>query len=122
MVSVERPAGALEVGKISVEWVAGDKTKVVGTFLPRKHGWTGYVEKDTTGQTNIYSFEPAVYMAESTFSSGTAGTSADGAESTAAIVAGLALIFVAAASSIVLQVGKNPIPVQTWEYSGPSLS
>ncbi|XP_060218287.1 protein MAINTENANCE OF PSII UNDER HIGH LIGHT 1 [Lycium barbarum] len=113
-----------EVGKVSMNWVAGDNTKVVGTFPPRKpRGWTGYVEKDTAGQTNIYSVEPAVYVAESAISSGTSGTSSDGAENTAAIAGGLGLIAVAAASSILLQVGKNsPPPVQTIEYSGPSLS
>lgn len=40
-----------------MEWLAGEKTKVAGTFPPRKRGWTGYVEKDTAGQTNIYSVE-----------------------------------------------------------------
>ncbi|QCD95523.1 protein MAINTENANCE OF PSII UNDER HIGH LIGHT 1 [Vigna unguiculata] len=113
-----------EVGKVSVEWLAGEKTKVVGTFPPRRRpGWTGYVEKDTAGQTNIYSVEPAVYVAESAISSGTAGSSSDGAENTAAIVAGLALISVAAASSILLQVGKNAPPqIQPTEYTGPSLT
>lgn len=106
-----------------MEWLAGDKTKVAGTFPPRKRGWTGYVEKDTAGQTNIYSVEPQVYVAESAISSGTAGSSSNGAENTAAIAAGVALISVAAASSILLQVGKNPPPqAQTMEYSGPSLS
>ncbi|XP_028756884.1 protein MAINTENANCE OF PSII UNDER HIGH LIGHT 1 [Neltuma alba] len=119
----EECAPEKEVGKISVEWLAGDKTKVVGTYPPKKQGWTGYVEKDTAGQTNIYSVEPAVYVAESAISSGTAGSSSDGSENTAAIAAGLALISVAAASSILLQVGKNPpAQVQTVEYSGPSLS
>lgn len=61
-------------------------------------------------------------MAESAISSGTAGSSSDGAENTAAIAAGLGLIFVAAVSSILLQVSKNPPQVQTVEYSGPSLS
>ncbi|PIA59991.1 hypothetical protein AQUCO_00400698v1 [Aquilegia coerulea] len=111
-----------EVGKVSMEWLAGEKTKVSGTFPPKKKGWTGYVEKDTAGQTNIYSVEPAVYVAETAISSGTQGTSSEGAENTAAIAAGLGLIFVAAASSILLQVGKNPPPVQNIEYSGPSLS
>lgn len=46
-----------KVGTVSMEWLAGDKTKVVGTFPPRRRGWTGYVEKDTAGQTNIYSVE-----------------------------------------------------------------
>ena len=62
-------------------------------------------------------------MAESAISSGTAGSSSDGVENTAAIVTGLALISIAAASSILLQVGKNAPPqIQTAEYSGPSLS
>ncbi|BAT92772.1 protein MAINTENANCE OF PSII UNDER HIGH LIGHT 1 [Vigna umbellata] len=120
----EECAPEKEVGKVSVEWLAGEKTKVVGTFPPRrKPGWTGYVEKDTAGQTNIYSVEPAVYVAESAISSGSAGSSSDGAENTAAIVAGLALISVAAASSILLQVGKNAPPqIQPTEYTGPSLT
>ncbi|KAF9592129.1 hypothetical protein IFM89_012558 [Coptis chinensis] len=111
-----------EVGKVSLEWLAGEKTKITGTFPPKKKGWTGYVEKDTAGQTNIYSVEPSIYIAESAFSSGTAGTSSDGAENTAAIAAGLAIIAIASASAILLQVGKNSPPVQTTEYSGPSLS
>uniref|UniRef100_A0A7C9CW54 Uncharacterized protein n=1 Tax=Opuntia streptacantha TaxID=393608 RepID=A0A7C9CW54_OPUST len=121
--NVEECAPDKEVGKVSVEWLAGDKTRVVGTFPPRRKGWTGYVEKDTAGQTNIYSVEPTVYVAESAISSGNAGSSSDGSENTAAIAGGLALISIAAASSIVLQMGKNPPPqVQTTEYSGPSLS
>ncbi|WJX36620.1 hypothetical protein P8452_24479 [Trifolium repens] len=114
-----------EVGKVSMEWLAEEKTKVVGTYPPRgrKQGWTGYVEKDTAGQTNIYSIEPSIYVAESAISSGTAGSSSDGAQNTAAIAGGLALIAIAAASSILLQVGKNTPPqVQKVEYSGPSLS
>ncbi|KAL5078283.1 hypothetical protein RYX36_017267 [Vicia faba] len=120
----EECAPEKEVGKVSMEWLAEEKTKVVGTYPPRrKQGWTGYVEKDTAGQTNIYSVEPAVYVAESAISSGTSGSSSDGAQNTAAIAAGLALISIAAASSILLQVGKNAPPqVKTVEYSGPSLS
>ncbi|KAH0935620.1 hypothetical protein HID58_012737 [Brassica napus] len=93
-----------------MEWLAGEKTKVVGTFPPRKRGWTGYVEKDT-----------AVYIA---ISSGTAGSSSDGAENTAAIVlGGIALIAIAAASSILLQVGKDaPAKPKAVDYRGPSLS
>ncbi|KAL9233835.1 hypothetical protein vseg_008780 [Gypsophila vaccaria] len=121
--NAEECAPDKEVGKVSMDWLAGEKTKVVGTFPPRKKGWTGYVEKDTAGQTNIYSVEPTVYVAESAISSGTAGSSSDGAENTAAIVAFLALISVAAASSVLLQVGKNPpLQVKTTVYSGPSLS
>ncbi|CAF2131532.1 unnamed protein product [Brassica rapa] len=112
-----------------MEWLAGEKTKVVGTFPPRKRGWTGYVEKDTAGQTNVYSnihscdrrYNPAVYIA---ISSGTAGSSSDGTENTAAIVlGGLALIAIAAASSILLQVGKDaPAKPKAVDYRGPSLS
>lgn len=68
-------------------------------------------------------WQPVVYVAESAISSGTAGSSSDGSENTLAIAGGLALIAVAAASSILLQVGKNPPPtVQTMQYNGPSLS
>ncbi|TXG61827.1 hypothetical protein EZV62_013190 [Acer yangbiense] len=73
----------LSVEKVSVEWLAGKKMKLVGTFPPKKRGWTGFVEKDT------------------------AGSSSDGAENTIAVAAGIALISIAAASSILLQVGKN---------------
>ena len=66
--------------------------------------------------------QPAVYVAESAISSGTSGTSAEGAENTAALVAFGGLIAVAAASVVLFQVGKNPPPVQTLDYSGPSLS
>lgn len=120
--NVEECAPEKEVGKVSMEWLAGEKTKVAGTFPPKKRGWTGYVEKDTAGQTNIYSVEPAVYVAESAISSGSSGTSSDGAENNAAIAAGLALISIAAASSILLQVNKKGPQVQTVEYSGPPLS
>ncbi|KAG8071054.1 hypothetical protein GUJ93_ZPchr0006g46398 [Zizania palustris] len=120
--NVEECAPEKEVGSLSAEWLAEERTKVVGTFPPKKKGWTGYVEKDTAGQTNIYSVEPTVYVAESAISSGTAGAAADGSENTAAIAGGLALIFVAAVSSILIQVSKNQPPVQTTEYSGPPLS
>ncbi|XP_073141746.1 protein MAINTENANCE OF PSII UNDER HIGH LIGHT 1 [Henckelia pumila] len=120
--NAEECAPDKEVGKVSLEWVAGDKTKVVGTFPPRKRGWTGYIEKDTAGQTNIYSVEPAVYVAESAISSGAAGSSADGSGNTVTAVAAIALVFVAAASSILLLVGNNHTATQTADYSGPSLS
>ncbi|CAI0421614.1 unnamed protein product [Linum tenue] len=124
--NTEECAPEKEVGKISMDWVAEEKTKVVGTFPPRTRGrpYTGYVEKDTAGQTNIYSVEPTVYVAESAISSGAAGSSSSGAENTAAISGGLALIAIAAASSILLQVNKNAPPpqVQTAAYNGPSLT
>jgi hypothetical protein len=64
-----------------------------------------------------------VYVAESAISSGTAGTSAEGAENTAAIAAGLVLITVAAASSILIQVNKSqPKVTPEAAYNGPPLS
>lgn len=66
--------------------------------------------------------QPAVYIAESAISSGTAGSSADGSENTVAFTAGIALVSIAAASAIVLSLGKNQPVVQTADYSGPSLS
>ncbi|KAK2969339.1 hypothetical protein RJ640_015228, partial [Escallonia rubra] len=107
--------------------LAGEKTKVTGTLPPCKRSWTGYVKKDTAAQTNIYSTEisetelPAVYVAESAISPGNAGSYADGADNNASIVAGLALISIAASSFIILQLGKTP-PSQILEISGPSLS
>uniref|UniRef100_A0A0D3F6E5 Uncharacterized protein n=1 Tax=Oryza barthii TaxID=65489 RepID=A0A0D3F6E5_9ORYZ len=118
----EECAPEKEVGSLSAEWLAEERTKVVGTFPPKKKGWTGYVEKDTAGQTNIYSVEPTVYVAESAISSGAAGAAADGSENTAAIAGGLALVFVAGVSSILIQVGKNQPPPQATVYSGPPLS
>lgn len=112
-----------EVGKVSMEWAVEDRTKVLGTFPPTtKQRWTGYVEKDTAGQTNIYSVEPTMYVAETAISSGEAGTSTTGAENTAAISFGLALIFLAGSSSVLLQVGKNPPNAESLEYSGPPLN
>ena len=68
-------------------------------------------------------FQPAVYVAESAISSGSAGSSSDGSGNIAAISAGIGLASVAAASLVLLQVGKNsPPPVQTVEYTGPSLT
>ncbi|KAG6477436.1 hypothetical protein ZIOFF_066691 [Zingiber officinale] len=122
------------VGKVSVEWLAAERTKVVGTFPPRNKGWTGYVEKDTAGQTNIYSVELLLdkqmlsecfkyfYVADSVISSGTAGISVDGTGNTVAITAGVALFSIAAASFILVQVGKNQPQVPTVDYAGPPLS
>ncbi|OEL24500.1 hypothetical protein BAE44_0014484 [Dichanthelium oligosanthes] len=118
----EECAPEKEVGSLSAEWLAEERTRVIGTFPPKKKGWTGYVEKDTAGQTNIYSVEPTVYVAESAISSGVAGTSAEGAENTVAIAGGLVLITVAAASSILIQVNKNQPQVPEAAYNGPPLS
>ncbi|XP_051145651.1 protein MAINTENANCE OF PSII UNDER HIGH LIGHT 1 [Andrographis paniculata] len=122
--NTEECAPDKEVGKVSMEWLAGEKTRVVGTFPPRSRGWTGYVEKDTAGQTNIYSVEPAVYIAESAISSGTAGSSSEGSENTVAVVSSIAVVSIAAAFAVLLQVGKSSPPDRqiTTEYSGPSLS
>jgi len=111
-----------EVGKTSMEWVATEKTQVVGTYPPKRKGWTGYVEKDTAGQTNIYAVEPVVYVAESSISSGDAGTSAEGSQNTAAVTAGIGLITIAVASSILLQVGKNEAQAPITDYNGPPLN
>ena len=64
---------------------------MVGTFPPKKRGWTGYVENDTVG------------------------SSSDGAKNTAAVAVGIALISIAAASSVLLQVGKNA-PQKIFQY------
>lgn len=61
-------------------------------------------------------------MVESSISSGNRGSSSDGSENTVAITSGFALISIAAASLVLLLVGKNPPVIQTSEYSGPSLS
>ena len=74
------------------------------------------------GSLNYVYMQPVVYVAESAISSGTAGSSSEGAENTLAIAGGIALIAVAVASSILLQVGKKPPEVKTVEYTGPSLS
>lgn len=65
--------------------------------------------------------QPAVYVAESAFSSGSAGSSSEG--STVAVTAGIAAVSVAAASLVLFLVGKNPPQMPTTvNYSGPSLS
>lgn len=50
----------MQVGKLSMEWKVEENSKVAGTFPPMartERKWTGYVEKDTAGQTNIYAVE-----------------------------------------------------------------
>lgn len=61
-------------------------------------------------------------MADSAISSGAAGSSSQGSDNTAGLTAFLALIAVAAASSILLQVNKNQTVVKTVPYTGPPLS
>ena len=62
------PACAAQVGSLSVEWLAEERTQVVGTFPPKKKGWTGLIEKDTAGQTNIYSVEVPIQSCHHFFS------------------------------------------------------
>eukprot|EP00250_Pteridium_aquilinum_P003288 c13612_g1_i1 orf=246-899(+) len=96
-----------EVGKVSMEWKAAENTKVLGTYPPtNKPKWTGYVEKDTAGQTNIYAVEPTVYVSENAISSNTAGDSSEGSEQTVSVALGLALGLLAGAF-LVLQLGGN---------------
>jgi hypothetical protein len=64
-----------QVGSLSAEWLAEEKTRVVGTFPPRKKGWTGLVEKDTAGQTNIYSVEVKFHAVFPSFAFGRSATS-----------------------------------------------
>lgn len=111
-----------EVGKVSMEWVAEEKTKVVGTFPPLNRRWTGYVEKDTAGQTNIYSVEPTVYVSETAISSGAAGTSSEGSEQTATVAISLGLVMLGAVSLVLSEVGNDSPKAESTEYSGPSLS
>jgi hypothetical protein len=117
----------LQVGKLSTKWEAEEKTKLAGTYSPvaqNERRWTGYIEKDTAGQTNIYSVEPTVYVAESAISTGSAGGSNEGTNKSLAIAVGLGLVAVASASSILLLVGKNTLAAleDSSTYSGPPLS
>ncbi|CAM6007789.1 unnamed protein product [Sphagnum balticum] len=123
----EESAVEKEVGKLSMKWEAEEKTKLAGTYSPvaqNERRWTGYIEKDTAGQTNIYSVEPTVYVAESGISTGSAGGSSDGTNKSLAIAVGLGLVAVASAFSILLLVGKNPLAAleDSSTYSGPPLS
>ncbi|OAE22943.1 hypothetical protein AXG93_2997s1070 [Marchantia polymorpha subsp. ruderalis] len=136
----EECAPTKEVGKLSMSWEAQEKTKVTGTFPPlarQERKWTGYVEKDTAGQTNIYSvevrfipsvvlnfFQPTMYVADSAISSNSAGTSSEGAENNLAVAGFLSLFAVAGAATVLFSVTKNvPTPPEiTVGYTGPALS
>lgn len=55
----------MQVGKLSMDWKVEDNSKVAGTYPPvgrSERKWTGYVEKDTAGQTNIYAVEVSVTL------------------------------------------------------------
>lgn len=112
-----------EVGKVSMEWKAAESTKLLGTYPPsNKKKWTGYVEKDTAGQTNIYAVEPTVYVSESAISSNTVGDSSSGSEQTLIVAGGLALGLLLGAA-LVLQGVNTSSPLSSSEsYSGPTLS
>jgi hypothetical protein len=109
-----------------MKWEAEEKTKLAGTYSPvaqNERRWTGYIAKDTAGQTNIYSVEPTVYVAENAISTGSAGGSS-GTNKSLAIAVGLGLVAVASALSILLLVGKNTLAAleDSSTYSGPPLS
>lgn len=115
-----------EVGKVSMEWKAAETTKVMGTYPPiTKKKWTGYVEKDTAGQTNIYAVEPTVYVSDNVISSNTAGDSSSGSAQTLIVAGGLALGLLLAAA-LVLQGVNTSSPgalLSSSElYTGPNLS
>ncbi|EFJ08142.1 hypothetical protein SELMODRAFT_149815 [Selaginella moellendorffii] len=116
----EECAPTKEVGSLSMDWKAEENTKVVGTFPPigKQNRVTGYVEKDSAGQTNVYAVEPPVYVAESAISTGSAGASSQGSENTVAIIAGLGIVTVAATAVILSQESAPPQA----GYSGPPLS
>lgn len=123
----EECAPVKEVGKLSLSWEAEERTKVAGTFPPmarQERKWTGFVEKDTAGQTNIYSVEPTMYVADSAISSNTAGSSAEGTQNNLAVAGFLSLVAVAGASAVLISVTKNsPVTVEAEVgYSGPTLS
>eukprot|EP00249_Psilotum_nudum_P008113 c21050_g1_i1 orf=158-820(+) len=122
----EECAPTKEVGKISKEWVAEDNTRVSGTYPPlsrqQMRRWTGYVEKDTAGQTNIYSVEPTMYVAENEIGSDISTDDAN--QNTLAISFGLGSIIIAGATSVLVLVGNNSPEQQSQDflYTGPSLS
>lgn len=130
----EECAPEKEVGKVSLEWKAEESTKVLGTYPPMssKRKWTGYVEKDTAGQTNIYAVEPTVYVSENVISSNTAGDSSTGSEQTLLVSVGLALGLLVGAGVVLQWVSSSSSSSNTpvasdaasssSSYTGPSLS
>eukprot|EP00270_Netrium_digitus_P008596 TRINITY_DN2583_c0_g1_i1.p1 TRINITY_DN2583_c0_g1~~TRINITY_DN2583_c0_g1_i1.p1 ORF type:complete len:224 (-),score=52.64 TRINITY_DN2583_c0_g1_i1:299-970(-) len=83
--------------------------------------WTGYVEKDTAGQKNIYSVEPTVYVADSAFATSTRGTSTTGVSGTLTTSAFVGLAAVSGAAIVLFSLGGAPAPT-TVTYDGPPLS
>jgi len=84
--------------------------------------FTGYVEKDSAGQTNIYSVEPDVYVSKSAFSTNARGTE-EGSGGVVLVSGLLALAAVAGAATVLLSVDRfNPAADVIQPYSGPPLS
>jgi hypothetical protein len=93
------------------------------TPFPTGRKYTGYVEKDTAGQTNIYAVEPTVYVSDSVFSSGEAGsTSAEEASNSAGVAFVFGLVAIASVATILFTVGKGASGPNTVAYNGPPLS
>eukprot|EP00897_Mesotaenium_endlicherianum_P008725 jgi/Mesen1/7881/ME000420S07027 len=93
----------------------------IGSGIPTNR-YSGYVEKDTAGQTNIYSVEPTIYVADSAFSTSTRGSSSEGSSGTLTIVSFLAVAVVSGAAAVLFTVGKSPVAAPEDSYSGPPLT
>lgn len=120
----EECAPTKEVGKLSMDWKTEDNLRVTGTYPPitrTERKWTGYVEKDTAGQTNIYAVEPTIYVAESAISTGAAGSNSGGSESILAVVGGIGVVAIAGAAAVLLTASSNT-PAPATSYVGPPLS
>ncbi|GJW46338.1 protein maintenance of PSII under high light 1 [Tanacetum coccineum] len=109
-------ARLFESGKVRDVEFAGNKKVKVDYFNDEG------VEDETSDKTYSLRVQPAVYVEESALSSGTSGTSTERSEYTATLFPFGALIAVASASTILLQVGKNSPQIKTLDYTGPSLS
>lgn len=85
--------------------------------------FTGYVQKDTAGQENIYAVEPTVYVGDSAFSNSAGRGGAPSASGPPPVVAGLlGLAAVAGAAAVFFTLGGGPASAPADEaYSGPPL-
>lgn len=82
--------------------------------------YTGFVEKDTAGQTNIYAVEPTIYVAESPISTNSRGQSTDGTSGTLIIAGFLAAAALSGAAIVLLTVNNAPKSADE-VYQGPPL-